>query len=264
MVWSAGARRLNEVGSAGLASVITGLCHVELGPPVVDLYLSRRDGAATAIAHGRRSVVLAPEFVHGVLTGQLPRHEAVAVLAHASLAARAGPSRQGPTIIFWSTPWGILAALGRPVAACAGVGFEDPFRRLRCGYLAESRGWFIGPRLARRRGRGCPCRPLGVDVPDAAMVSQPDQARHRHNRRRRYSPRSQFADGSFPTPLTSDNSDDQAHTTARRARSRTTAAPCRRSLTNSAVSNGPAMAENERSSPARPDSPILWAPRNGP
>ena len=83
------ARALNENERTGMAPVIAALCHLELGPPVVELFVSRRHGSPAAIARGRRSVVLAPEFVHGVLTGQLPHREAVAVLAHASLVARA-------------------------------------------------------------------------------------------------------------------------------------------------------------------------------
>ena len=107
------ARRLTQVERAGLAAVVADLCHLELGPPIVDLYVARRRGAPAAIAHGRRSIVMAPEFVNGILTGRLPRREAVAVLAHASLVTRSGLVRHDAVIVFWSTPWRVLAVVGR-------------------------------------------------------------------------------------------------------------------------------------------------------
>ena len=118
------ARALNENERIGMAPVIVALCHLELGPPVVELFVSRRHGSPAAIAHGRRSIVLAPELVHAILTRQLPHREAVAVIAHASLVARSGLSRQDLAIHFWSTPWRILVAIGRPLHGVFGFAWK--------------------------------------------------------------------------------------------------------------------------------------------
>lgn len=118
------ARRLTQVERAGLAAVVADLCHLELGPPIVDLYVARRRGAPAAIAHGRRSIVMAPEFINGILTGRLPRREAVAVLAHASLVTRSGLVRHDAAIVFWSTPWRVLAVVGRPARGLLGFAWK--------------------------------------------------------------------------------------------------------------------------------------------
>lgn len=118
------ARALNENERTVMAPVIAELCHLELGPPVVELFASRRHGSSAAIAHGRRSIVLAPELVHRILTRQLPQREAVAVIAHASLVARAGLSHQYLAIHFWSTPWRILATIGRPLRGVLGFAWK--------------------------------------------------------------------------------------------------------------------------------------------
>lgn len=122
-----GARRPRTVELTGMAAVIADLCHLQLGPPVVELFVARRRGAPAAIARGRRSVVVAHELVHGIMTGQLPHREAVAVLAHASLVARGGLSRQDPAIAFWSTPWRILTSLGRPLRGLLGFAWKIRF-----------------------------------------------------------------------------------------------------------------------------------------
>jgi len=118
------ARRLTQSERVGLRGVVAELCKLELGPPIVDLYVSRRYGAPAAIAHGRRSVVMAPEFVDGIRTGQLPHREALAVLAHAGLVSRSGLVQQDPAIFFWSTPWRVLAALGRPARGVLGFAWK--------------------------------------------------------------------------------------------------------------------------------------------
>ncbi|KAA1397839.1 hypothetical protein [Aeromicrobium ginsengisoli] len=118
------ARRLTPVERTGLAAVAADLCHLELGPPIVDLYVARRRGAPAAIAHGRRSIVMAPEFVNGILRGDLPRREAVAVLAHASLVTRSGLVRHDAAIVFWSTPWRVLAVVGRPARGLLGFAWR--------------------------------------------------------------------------------------------------------------------------------------------
>jgi hypothetical protein len=106
-----GACRLTELERAGLAPVLTDLCGLQLGPPAVRFCVARRAGAAAAVARGRRTVVASRELVYGVLDHRLPRDEALAVLAHAAVVARAGLTRQDPAIVFWSTPWRLLATL---------------------------------------------------------------------------------------------------------------------------------------------------------
>ena len=59
-----------------------------------------------------------------ILTRQLPHRETVAVIAHASLAARSGLSRQDLAIHFWSTPWRILVAIGRPLRGVLGFAWK--------------------------------------------------------------------------------------------------------------------------------------------
>lgn len=122
-----GARKLTASERTGLAVVVGELCHLELGPPLIEVFVARRRGAPAAAARGRRSVVLAAELVHGILTGQLPHREAVAVLAHASLITRCGLSRQDPAIAFWSTPWRMLAMLGGPLHGLLGFAWKARF-----------------------------------------------------------------------------------------------------------------------------------------
>jgi len=118
------ARQLTQVERTGMAGVVAGLCRLELGPPIVDLYVARRRGAPAASAHGRRSIVMAPEFVNGILAGHLPRREQVAVLAHASLVTRSGLVRHDAAIVFWSTPWRVLAVVGRPARGLLGFAWK--------------------------------------------------------------------------------------------------------------------------------------------
>ena len=122
-----GARRLTASERTGLAEVDSELCHLELGPPLIEVFVARRRGAPAAASRGRRSVVVAAELVHGILTGQLPHREAVAVLAHASLITRCGLTRQDPAIAFWSTPWRMLAVLGRPLHGLLGFAWKIRF-----------------------------------------------------------------------------------------------------------------------------------------
>ncbi len=122
-----GARKLTESERTGLAAVMGELCYLELGPPLIEVFVTRRRGAPASAARGRRSVVLAAELVHGILTGQLPHREAVAVLAHASLITRCGLTRQDPAIAFWSTPWRLLAVLGRPLHGLLGFAWKVRF-----------------------------------------------------------------------------------------------------------------------------------------
>lgn len=118
------ARELTQSEWTGLRGVVAKLCGLELGPPIVDFYVARRRGAPVAIAHGRRSVVVAPELLGGIMTGQLQDREATAVLAHACSVVRSGLVRQDPAIVFWSTPWRMLSVIGRPARGLLGFAWR--------------------------------------------------------------------------------------------------------------------------------------------
>lgn len=110
------ARKLDGVEQTALSPILTELCHLELGPPLVTLLASRQHGlSSAAIAQGRRTIVLSPELVHAIVTRRMPPAEATAVVAHACLVARSGLNRQNPAIAFWSTPWRMLSWLVRPL-----------------------------------------------------------------------------------------------------------------------------------------------------
>ena len=108
-------RRLTDSEQSALAPITVELCRRGLGPPVIEIFVARRPAAAPACAQGRRHVVLAPWFVHAVRSGRLPHDEAVAVIAHAALVARAGLSRNSPAIAFWTLPWRTMCTIARPL-----------------------------------------------------------------------------------------------------------------------------------------------------
>lgn len=118
------ARPLREPELVVMAPVLTGLCRLGLGPPLTSVLVARRPGAPAAIGRGRRSVVAAGEFVDGLLTGQLPKSEAVAVLAHAAVVAHTGLSRHDLAIALWSTPWRLLRTIARPMGGLLGIAWK--------------------------------------------------------------------------------------------------------------------------------------------
>jgi len=90
-----GARSLTRVEATGLSAVVTGLCQLEVGPPVVDLYASRRPGTQFAADRGRRSVLLSHEFVTAIVASQVTTREAVAAVAHGTVTARPATAAVG-------------------------------------------------------------------------------------------------------------------------------------------------------------------------
>jgi len=118
------ARPPSEPELKAMAPILTELCRLGLGPPLTNVYVARRPGAPAAIARGRRSAVVAGEFVDGLIAGQLPQSEAVAVLAHAAVVARTGLSRHDLTIAFWSTPWRLLRTVGRRWGGLLGIAWK--------------------------------------------------------------------------------------------------------------------------------------------
>lgn len=121
------ARRLNQVELTAMAPIITELSRLGLGPPLTDIYVARRPRAPVAIAHGRRSVIVADEVVQTLLNGQLPPSEVVAVLCHAAAVARTGLSRQDAAIACYSIPWRLLKRGGGPIGVLLGVAWKVRF-----------------------------------------------------------------------------------------------------------------------------------------
>ncbi len=119
-----GARKMTRSEDIGLSAVVSQLCHLRLGPPLVDLHVSRRPGSPHAVARGGRSVVMSAELAMAIQTGRIAEDEAVAVLAHAGGTARSGLVRLDPLIAFWTLPWRVLAATVRPVRGLIGFAWK--------------------------------------------------------------------------------------------------------------------------------------------
>jgi len=109
------ARRLNNVERSLLAPITVESCRLGLGPPSIEYCVARRAAAVPARAYGRRHVVIAPWIIQAVRSGHLPHDEAVAVIAHAALVARAGLTSHGPAIEFWTLPWRTVCTIARPL-----------------------------------------------------------------------------------------------------------------------------------------------------
>jgi hypothetical protein len=125
-----GARRLSSVECHALAAVMTDLCRLGLGPPIVELYVGR-PARPVAEAHGRRSVVMTPTMLQAAVTGRLPHDEIVAVLAHEGVTLRSRIVVHDLAISVWCLPWQVVAAVGRPTIRLLGV-----FWKLRAGVFA--------------------------------------------------------------------------------------------------------------------------------
>lgn len=115
------ARTLTTTERTALAPIVTSLCQLGLGPPLIHLYAARRPGAAEATAVGRRSVIVSQELVMAVQARRIPPGEALALVVHASALARAGITRSDPAIEFWSLPWTVVRMLTRPFSPRRGL-----------------------------------------------------------------------------------------------------------------------------------------------
>ncbi|WP_146192436.1 hypothetical protein [Cellulomonas sp. WB94] len=104
-----GARRLRPSERDELAAVLTALCRVGLGPPLVELRVkrSRVIGAAGA---GRRTVVVSTGLIEAVVRGDLPNRQAAAVVAHSAVLVREGLTRADLLIGCVSAPWRAMRA----------------------------------------------------------------------------------------------------------------------------------------------------------
>lgn len=113
--WVMGARRLRAEETAALAEITTRLCRVQLGPPLVELLVTRHPGIA-AQGTGRRTVVLTSGLLDAVRDGVLPPEQATAVLAHAAGVVRSGLVRSDLALRWVTLPYAALAAVATVVS----------------------------------------------------------------------------------------------------------------------------------------------------
>lgn len=104
-----GTRRLRPSERDELAAVLTQLCLVGLGPPVVKLRVKR----SRAIGASRRTVVVSTGLIEAVALGGLPSRQAAAVVAHSVVLVRAGLTRADLLIDCASAPWRAMRAAVR-------------------------------------------------------------------------------------------------------------------------------------------------------
>ena len=168
-VWC-GARPPDGDEAAVLAAAVTRLCRAGIGPPVVDIYVSRT-GGQSAWAAGSRGVVVPWSMVAAVAEGRLSAEEAAAAMAHAVGVLDVAHGRLQLVYEFWTLPWmlvaGVATSVGRAFAATPLVGWAWKVRGLygvialvqctrdgywfvgviACGFLAET---YLQPWLRRR------------------------------------------------------------------------------------------------------------------
>ena len=99
-----GARRLRPAERDELAAVLTQLCRVGLGPPLVEFRV-KRSRMIGAIGAGRRTVVVSTGLIEAVVLGDLPSRQAAAVVAHSAVLVREGLTRADLLIGCVSAPW---------------------------------------------------------------------------------------------------------------------------------------------------------------
>jgi len=111
-----GARRPRPAEREELAAVLTQLSRVGLGPPLVELRV-KRSRAIGAIGAGRRTVVVSTGLIEAVVLGDLPSHQAAAVVAHSAVLVREGLTRADLLIGCASAPWRAIQATVRGVSS---------------------------------------------------------------------------------------------------------------------------------------------------
>ena len=120
-----GARQLRPFERDELAAVLTQLCSVGLGPPLVELRV-KRCRVIGAIGAGRRTVVVSTGLIEAVVLGDLPSRQAAALVAHSAVMVREGLTRADLLIGFASAPWRVTRAAVRGVSSW---GRRLPFTR---------------------------------------------------------------------------------------------------------------------------------------
>lgn len=104
-----GARRLRPSERDELAAVLTQLCRVGLGPPLVELRV-KRSRLIGAVGAGRRTVVVSTGLIEAVVLGELPIQQAAAVVAHSAVLVSEGLTRADLLIGCVSAPWRAMRA----------------------------------------------------------------------------------------------------------------------------------------------------------
>ncbi|WP_291800288.1 hypothetical protein, partial [Cellulomonas sp.] len=85
------------------------LCRVGLGPPLVELRVTR-SRLIGAVGAGRRTVVVSTGLIEAVVIGDLPSDQAAAVVAHSAVLVREGLTRADLLIGCVSAPWRAMRA----------------------------------------------------------------------------------------------------------------------------------------------------------
>lgn len=111
-----GARRLRPSERDELAAVLTQLCRVGLGSPLVELRV-KRSRVIGAVGAGRRTVVVSTGLIEAVVLGELPSRQATAVVAHSAVLVREGLTRADLLIGCASAPWRAMRATVRAVSS---------------------------------------------------------------------------------------------------------------------------------------------------
>ncbi len=111
-----GARRPRPAELEELAAVLTQLCRVGLGPPLVELRV-KRCRVIGATGAGRRTVVVSTGLIEAVVLGDLPSRQAAALVAHSAVLVREGLTRADLLIGCVSAPWRATRATVRTVSS---------------------------------------------------------------------------------------------------------------------------------------------------
>lgn len=96
--------------------MLTQLCPVGLGPPLVELRV-KRCRVIGATGAGRRTVVVSTGLIEAVVLGDLPSRQAAALVAHSAVLVREGLTRADLLIGCASAPWRASQATARGVSS---------------------------------------------------------------------------------------------------------------------------------------------------
>lgn len=96
--------------------MLTQLCRLGLGPPLVELRV-KRCRVVGATGAGRRTVVVSTGLIEAVALGELPSRQATAGVAHSAVLVREGLTRADLLIGCASAPWRATRAVARAVSS---------------------------------------------------------------------------------------------------------------------------------------------------
>ncbi|MPZ62422.1 MAG: hypothetical protein GEU93_14240 [Propionibacteriales bacterium] len=100
-----------------LAPVLTRLGGLGVGTKALYVRRSPRTHMPPAVAIGRSSIVVTPWLIEATYRGTITHDEAAAVIAHAEGRHRAEQHRFELAVLAWTTPWRMVAAVARRIAA---------------------------------------------------------------------------------------------------------------------------------------------------